>query len=85
MFVPLLGALDTDGDGIISADEIKHASDSLKKLDKNNDGQLTRDEYTPPPPPPPQGDGQRKGGPRDGAKAGGGTGDTNAKTANKNQ
>lgn len=69
---PLVRALDTDKDGIISADEIKNASDSLKKLDKNNDGQLTRDEYAPPPPPPPQGDGQRKGGPRDGAKAAGG-------------
>jgi len=66
---PLLHALDTDNDGIISADEIKNASDALKKLDKNNDGQLTRDEYAPPPPPPPQGDGQRKGGPRDGSKA----------------
>ncbi len=76
---PLVHALDTDNDGIISADEIKNASDSLKKLDKNNDGQLTRDEYAPPPPPPPQGDGQRKGGPRDSSKASGAA----AKTTDK--
>ena len=81
MFMPLLKALDTDGDGIISADEIKNASDSLKKLDKNNDGQLTRDEYAPPPPPPPQGDGQRKGSPRDGGKASAGASDPSAKKA----
>src|SRR5436309_3368248 len=41
--MPFLRALDTDDDGIISADEIKSASASLKALDKNHDGQLTRD------------------------------------------
>jgi len=46
MFPPLIMlALDTDGDGIISAQEITNASDSLKKLDTNGDGQLTPDEY----------------------------------------
>ena len=80
---PLVQALDTDKDGIISTEEIKNASDSLKKLDKNNDGQLTRDEYAPPPPPPPQGDGQRKGGPRDGSKTSGATAKTADKAAGK--
>jgi hypothetical protein len=64
---PIIAALDTNGDGIISADEIANASASLLKLDKNGDGQLTRDEYMPPRPPrrddgpdgPPGGDGQR--------------------------
>ncbi len=71
MPMPLLHALDTDDDGIISADEIKNASESLKALDKNHDGQLTPDEWQPMPPPPPQGDGQRKGGSRDGARPSG--------------
>ncbi len=42
---PLITALDANGDGIISADEIANASAALKKLDKNGDGQLTPDEY----------------------------------------
>jgi hypothetical protein len=42
-----MAALDTNGDGILSADEIAAASNSLKKLDKNGDGQLTPDEYLP--------------------------------------
>jgi len=53
---PLLEALDTNGDGIISADEIANAPESLKKLDKNGDGKLTQDELRPPRPkdgPPP--------------------------------
>jgi hypothetical protein len=53
--MPLFDALDTNHDGVISADEIANASASLKTLDKNGDGQLTPDEYHPhgPPPPPP--------------------------------
>jgi EF hand len=50
---PAFAALDTNGDGIISADEMANAAASLLKLDKNNDGQLTidelRPEYRPPP------------------------------------
>ena len=58
---PLVDALDTDHDGIISADEIKAATESLKTLDKNKDGKLTPDEFMGRPPggPPP-------GGPKDG-------------------
>jgi Ca2+-binding EF-hand superfamily protein len=44
-----MGALDTDGDGEISASEIDAAPKSLLALDKNGDGQITNDEVTPPP------------------------------------
>ncbi len=57
----LLPALDTDKDGELSAEEISGASDSLLKLDKNNDGTLSKKEIAPPPkggktggPPPPK-------------------------------
>ena len=43
----VLQALDTDGDGQLSAAEIQAASTSLLKLDRNHDGQITPDEYTP--------------------------------------
>ncbi len=43
----VLQALDTDGDGQLSAGEIEAASASLLKLDRNHDGQLTPDEYSP--------------------------------------
>jgi hypothetical protein len=67
---PIVAALDTNGDGIISAEEIANASASLLKLDKNGDGQLTMDELRPPRPQGggpdgPEGDGQRPP-PRDG-------------------
>ncbi len=44
---PLFTALDADGDGEISASELKNAMAALKKLDKNKDGKLTRDEVRP--------------------------------------
>ena len=43
----VLQALDTDNDGQLSAAEIEAASMSLLKLDRNHDGQITSDEYTP--------------------------------------
>lgn len=51
--MPLVNALDADSDGEISAAEIANAAAALKKLDKNGDGKLTRDEFM----------GQRPGGP----------------------
>lgn len=43
----LMEALDTDKDGTLSADELKNATTSLAKLDKNNDGKLTQEEIRP--------------------------------------
>jgi hypothetical protein len=73
--MPLIMALDTNHDGVISADEIANAAAALLTLDKNGDGQLTKDEYLPPRPPrgqtndgvgpqhdgPPPGDAQKDG------------------------
>jgi hypothetical protein len=44
---PVMTALDSDGNGEISSDEIKGAVAALKKLDKNKDGKLTEDELRP--------------------------------------
>jgi Ca2+-binding EF-hand superfamily protein len=41
---PILAALDTDGDGEISAAEIAAAPTVLKKLDTNGDGKISADE-----------------------------------------
>jgi len=41
-------ALDADRDGELSAEEIEGAAAALKKLDKNDDGKLDRDELRPP-------------------------------------
>jgi hypothetical protein len=48
--VPVIAALDANGDGVIDAAEIANAPAALKKLDKNGDGKLTRDELMPPRP-----------------------------------
>ena len=75
--LPLIAALDANGDGILDATEIANASAMLLKLDKNGDGQLTADEYLParlardggppsgdgPPDGPPPGDGPPDGPP----------------------
>ncbi len=45
--MPVLAALDADGDGKISKAEIDNATAALKKLDKNNDGDLTAEEMRP--------------------------------------
>lgn len=50
---PILVIFDADRDGVISKDEIDDASDALAKLDKNGDGEITREELRPPSPPPP--------------------------------
>jgi hypothetical protein len=63
---PLISVLDADGDGVISADEIAGAAVSLRKLDKNGDGQLTPEEYRPEPPKRDGEQGNRTKGPRDG-------------------
>jgi hypothetical protein len=44
-------ALDADGDGEISSDEIEGAVAALKKLDQNGDGKLAGDEIRPKRPP----------------------------------
>lgn len=46
----IIAALDANHDGVIDADEIANASAALKKLDKNGDGKLTREEYLGPRP-----------------------------------
>jgi hypothetical protein len=59
--MPLMQALDPNGDGIIDETEIAQASANLKKLDKNGDGKITREELRPVMP-----DGQRRPGGPDG-------------------
>jgi Ca2+-binding EF-hand superfamily protein len=44
---PIVSALDTDADGTISAAEIDNAPASLKKLDKDGDGAISREEARP--------------------------------------
>ena len=46
-FSPLLSAIDSDHDGVISASEIANASKSLLTLDRNGDGKLTEEEMRP--------------------------------------
>ena len=48
---PLLALFDTDRDGTLSAEEIQDAAEALGKLDRNNDGEITREEMRPPAPP----------------------------------
>ena len=48
---PLFDALDTNHDGVISADEIANASTALKAMLKNGATQITREDVRPPRPP----------------------------------
>jgi collagen type III alpha len=52
MLPPLMKALDTDGDGRLSRDEIAGAAQSLKSLDRDSDGVLEPREWMPRPPAP---------------------------------
>lgn len=45
--IPIMTAIDANGDGELSADEIAKAAEALKKLDKNGDGKLSREELRP--------------------------------------
>lgn len=45
--LPLMTALDTNGDGRLSAEEMAGASEALKKLDANQDGELGQRELAP--------------------------------------
>jgi hypothetical protein len=65
---PFMAALDTNKDGVLSADEIANAAKALLTLDKDGDGKITMEEFLGPPP------GPRPGGP-DGDKTGGPSGD----------
>ncbi len=81
--MPLMRALDADGDGTIDSAELESATASLKALDKDQDGSLTFEELRPQPPqggrglmPPRDRDGDRPSregrpgrGPRDGDQA----------------
>lgn len=65
--IPVLTALDADGNGELSESEIANATAALRKLDKNNDGKLTADEL-------PRGPGGGRGGPGGGGPGRGGPG-----------
>ena len=45
--LPVMNALDANQDGKISAQELENATAALKKLDKDNNGELTQDELAP--------------------------------------
>lgn len=47
--IPVLAALDVNGDGKLSADELAAATDALRKLDANGDGDLSGNEMRPNP------------------------------------
>jgi len=49
MPMPVIEALDLNQDRIIDAAELAKATESLKKLDKNGDGQLSAEEFRPAP------------------------------------
>ena len=50
MVIPVMAVLDANGDGVLDEKEIANASAALKKLDKNQDGKIDREELRPPRP-----------------------------------
>jgi hypothetical protein len=44
---PLISALDANHDGVLDEQEISNAPAALRKLDKNGDGKVTRQELRP--------------------------------------
>lgn len=58
---PIFAALDANSDGEIDATELNNATAALKKLDKNGDGKLTREELRPAGGPGGRGEGDRPG------------------------
>jgi len=44
---PLIQAFDVNGNGVIDAEEISEATDSLKRLDTNKDGNISTEEVMP--------------------------------------
>lgn len=47
MVPPIIAALDANHDGVIDTTEIANAVAALKSLDRNGDGQLTKEEIQP--------------------------------------
>lgn len=70
--MPLITALDADGDGEISEKEIEGATKALKALDKNGDDKITSDEIRPEFPGRGSGGGRGGRGGRGGGRGGGG-------------
>lgn len=48
--IPLIGAIDRNADGTLDKNELEHAADAMKSLDKNQDGKLSPEEYRGNPP-----------------------------------
>jgi Ca2+-binding EF-hand superfamily protein len=44
---PILAAVDANGDGVISAEELRNAPAAIRKLDRHGDGQIRREEVMP--------------------------------------
>ena len=41
---PILAVVDTNGDGVLSAEEVRKSADSIRKLDKSGKGTIARDD-----------------------------------------